>query len=176
MGSHFATFGYSIGINIQKMGKSLHWCRFQYGRPGSLYTRSFRGNQEGHKLSETAAGILYETEPYGYVEQERFINTVFTFETLYHPQELLDFLHGLEQEGNRVREIHWGPRTIDLDILFYGDAVIQEEHLIVPHREIPLREFVLEPLQEIAPFVRHPVNGKTVLQMYEELKKGEKSQ
>ena len=137
---------------------------------------AFEGIRKDINCRKLQRASLYETEPYGYVEQERFINTVFTFETLYHPQELLDFLHGLEQEGNRVREIHWGPRTIDLDILFYGDAVIQEEHLIVPHREIPLREFVLEPLQEIAPFVRHPVNGKTVLQMYEELKKGEKSQ
>ena len=92
------------------------------------------------------------------------------------PEDLLEQTQAIESRLGRVRHEHWGPRTIDLDILFYGDAVIQEEHLIVPHREIPLREFVLEPLQEIAPFVRHPVNGKTVLQMYEELKKGEKSQ
>ena len=72
-----------------------------------------------------------------------------------------------------MREIHWGPRTIDLDLLFYGEEIIQEKTLIVPHREIPLREFVLEPLQEIAPFLRHPVSVKTVIQMYEELKKGE---
>ena len=134
---------------------------------------AFEGIEKDENCRHLQRASLYETEPYGYLDQDKFLNTVFTFDTLYQPQELLTFLHQLEQEGNRVREIHWGPRTIDLDILFYGEEIIQEENLIVPHREIPLREFVLEPLQEIAPFLRHPVSGKTVMQMYEELKKGE---
>lgn len=112
---------------------------------------------------------LIETEPYGYTEQDMFLNGVICFDTLYSPEELLEFFHVLEKEGNRERTIHWGPRTIDLDILFYGDEVIQTEELIIPHKGIPERQFVLKPLQQIAPFLIHPVSGKTVSQMLEEL-------
>lgn len=112
---------------------------------------------------------IIETEPYGYTEQEKFLNGVICFDTLYSPAELLEFFHRLEREGKRERTIHWGPRTIDLDILFYGDQVIQTEDLIIPHKGIPDRRFVLEPLQQIAPFLIHPVFGKTVSQLFEEL-------
>ncbi len=82
----------------------------------------------------------------------------------------------MEDEGDRTREIHWGPRTIDLDILFYGNQVLQTEDLIIPHKEIPYRKFVLEPLKEIAPYVIHPVLGKTVCDMYRELLESEKKE
>lgn len=119
---------------------------------------------------------IIDTDPYGYTEQDKFLNSVICFDTLYGPMELLKFLQTLEEEGKRTREIHWGPRTIDLDILFYGDEVIQSEELIIPHKEIPLRSFVLEPLNEIAPFKVHPVFDKTVSQLYEELKEKEKKE
>ncbi len=118
---------------------------------------------------------LYETEPYGYLDQDKFLNTVFTFDTLYQPQELLTFLHQLEQEGNRVRERFIGDRArLMLGYPFLWRDIQEEKIDTIPHREMPLREFVLEPLQEIAPFLRHPVSGKTVMQMYEKIeKKGE---
>lgn len=112
---------------------------------------------------------IIETEPYGYTEQGKFLNGVICFHTLYSPAELLEFFHTLEKKGNRERKIHWGPRTIDLDILFYGDSIIQTEDLIIPHKGIPDRRFVLEPLQQIAPYLIHPVSGKTVSQMLVEL-------
>ena len=114
---------------------------------------------------------IIETKPYGYEDQDSFLNGVICFETLYSPAELLSFLQRLEQEGKRSREseIHWGPRTIDLDILFYGDEIIQKRDLIIPHKEINLRRFVLEPLYEVAPFKIHPVFGKTVAELFSEL-------
>ena len=84
--------------------------------------------------------------------------------------DLLDELHRIEQMANRTREIHWGPRTLDLDIIFYDDLVMAEDDLIIPHADMENRTFVLKPLCEIAPYYRHPVNGLTGRQMLEKLK------
>ena len=78
-------------------------------------------------------------------------------------------LNRIEKEAGRERIIHWGPRTLDLDIIFYDDLISQEDDLCIPHVEMHKRSFVLEPLEEIAPYKRHPGNGKTVRQMLEEL-------
>ena len=109
------------------------------------------------------------TEPYGDVEQDEFLNGALRVRTLLSPEELLDRLHVLEQAADRKRIIHWGPRTLDLDIIFYDDLISQEDDLCIPHVEMHKRSFVLEPLEEIAPYKRHPGNGKTVRQMLEEL-------
>ena len=109
------------------------------------------------------------TEPYGGVEQDEFLNGALRVRTLLCPEELLDRLHVLEQAADRKRIIHWGPRTLDLDIIFYDDLISQEDDLCIPHVEMHKRSFVLEPLEEIAPYKRHPGNGKTVRQMLEEL-------
>ena len=114
-----------------------------------------------------------ETEPYGPVEQPDFLNGAVELETLYSPQELLSVLHDIEQEAGRKRIVHWGPRTLDLDILLYDDAVIRESDLCIPHVEMERRTFVLEPLAEIAPHVVHPISRKTVSQLLEELKNSE---
>ncbi|NCC44654.1 MAG: 2-amino-4-hydroxy-6-hydroxymethyldihydropteridine diphosphokinase [Clostridia bacterium] len=113
------------------------------------------------------------TEPYGGVEQDDFLNGALELRTLLEPEELLDRLHEIEQEAHRERKIHWGPRTLDLDILFYDDRVMDSRDLTIPHVEIAKRDFVLIPLAEIAPWKRHPINNKTVGQMLEELKKSD---
>jgi len=84
-------------------------------------------------------------------------------------EELLRELNRIEQEAGRERIIHWGPRTLDLDIIFYDDLICEEDDLCIPHIEMHKRSFVLKPLEEIAPYKRHPVTGKTVREMLGEL-------
>lgn len=102
------------------------------------------------------------TEPYGGVEQDDFLNACLALDTLLSPQELLDLLHEIEQAAHRERLIHWGPRTLDLDILLYDNEVLETEDLIIPHIEMHKRNFVLKPLAEIASYKRHPILRKTV--------------
>lgn len=109
------------------------------------------------------------TEPYGGVEQDDFLNGALELRTMLDPQELLEALHEIEQEANRVREIHWGPRTLDLDILLYDDLVLDTPDLHIPHIELHKRDFVLIPMEQIAPWKRHPLTGKTIGEMKEEI-------
>lgn len=110
------------------------------------------------------------SSPYGGIEQDDFVNGVMKIETLLYEEELLIRLQEEEHKAGRERLVHWGPRTLDLDILYYDDEVMKTENLIIPHPDMQNRDFVLKPLGEIAPFFRHPVTGKTTLQMLEELK------
>lgn len=110
-----------------------------------------------------------ETEPYGGVEQDKFLNTAVKLRTLLTPMELLTRLHDIENTAGRTREIHWGPRTLDMDILFYDKLIYEDDTLVLPHVDLENRYFVLEPLSRIAPNFRHPVLGKTVTQLLEQL-------
>lgn len=112
---------------------------------------------------------IISTKPYGGVEQPDFLNGVLLAETLYTPTELLDRLHEIEQEAGRERKIHWGPRTLDLDIIFYGREIYEDENLIIPHVDMENRDFVLKPMAEIAPNFRHPVLRKTMKQLLDAL-------
>lgn len=109
------------------------------------------------------------TKPYGGVEQDDFVNGAIMVETFMEPNEFLDFLHEIEYNHGRERKVHWGPRTLDLDIVFYDDIVLDTSNLTIPHVDMQNREFVLKPLCEIAPDKRHPVYGKSVKQLYDEL-------
>ncbi len=112
-----------------------------------------------------------ETAPVGDVPQDNYINACAEVETVLPPYELLSLLNEIEREAGRVREIHWGPRTLDLDLLLYGNEVISTEKLTVPHMEMVKREFVLRPLAEIAPYAVHPLKCKRVAELLEELEK-----
>lgn len=114
---------------------------------------------------------LIVTEPYGYTEQDEFLNGCLKLSTLKTPHELLDFLHEVEHSAGRERKIHWGPRTLDLDILLYDKMILEEDDLIIPHKEMEKRRFVLEPLVQIAPNFRHPVSNLTIERLYENLTK-----
>lgn len=116
-----------------------------------------------------------ETEPYGDVEQEKFLNSALEIQTMKEPGELLKFIHDVEAEAKRERIVHWGPRTLDIDILFYDEEIISEADLLVPHIEIEKRAFVLEPMVNIAPYLRHPISKKTIRQLYDELMAGEET-
>lgn len=109
------------------------------------------------------------TEPYGDVEQDEFLNGALRVRTLLSPEELLDRLHVLEQAADRKRIIHWGPRTLDLDILFYDNEIIDTVELHVPHIDMENRDFVLKPMVEIAPYLRHPVLNLTMEQLLKKL-------
>ena len=113
---------------------------------------------------------LIKTKPYGNVEQDDFLNGACLIKTLLSPQDLLDVLHELENDAGRTRDIHWGPRTLDMDIIFYDDLIYDSDDLIIPHIDIENREFVLAPMMEIAPYKRHPIFRKTMKEMYTELK------
>ncbi|MGN1165003.1 MAG: 2-amino-4-hydroxy-6-hydroxymethyldihydropteridine diphosphokinase [Lachnospiraceae bacterium] len=112
---------------------------------------------------------LIVTEPYGGVEQDEFLNGALKLRTLLSPREILDRLHELENEAGRERLIHWGPRTLDLDILLYDNEVIEEDDLCVPHPDMHNRKFVLGPMSKISPNKRHPVYGKTMREMLADL-------
>ena len=112
------------------------------------------------------------TEPYGGVEQDDFLNGAMKIRTLLTPHELLERLHEIEQEAKRERVVRWGPRTLDLDILLYDDLILDEEELHIPHIEMYKRDFVLKPLCQIAPYVRHPVYNRTAAELLAALEAG----
>lgn len=113
---------------------------------------------------------FYETEPWGVKEQPKFINLAIEAETGFSPDELLFILSDIENKLGRTKTLRWGSRIIDLDILFYGDEIIDTEDLRIPHRMLHERDFVLVPLDEISPDKIHPVFRKTIRQLKEELK------
>lgn len=103
-----------------------------------------------YKIEVVAISSVYETEPVGGVVQDDFLNLAVSIKTTLSAYDLLDKIHEIEQKLHRKRLIHWGPRSIDLDILYYANDVFNDERLIVPHPEIKNRQFVLIPLLEIA--------------------------
>jgi 2-amino-4-hydroxy-6-hydroxymethyldihydropteridine diphosphokinase len=112
-----------------------------------------------------AAGV-YETEAVGGPpENPLFLNTVLQIETSLDPQQLLAACLAIEDEFGRTRPARWAPRTLDIDILFYADRVICEESLVIPHPRLQERSFVLAPLRDIAPDLRHPLLDQTVSEL-----------
>lgn len=105
---------------------------------------------------------IYETIPYGIKEQDNFLNAVIKISTLYSLPELFIILKNIEAQLGRVGGIKWGPREIDLDILFFNKIIYSDEKITVPHKEIEHRDFVLRPLCEIAPNFCHPVLNQKV--------------
>lgn len=117
-----------------------------------------------YKVSE-----FISTKPYGYTNQDDFVNGAACIRTLRNPHEFLKLIGVIEKKLNRVRQIHWGPRTIDVDILLYDNEIIRNDELIIPHIEMHKRDFVLKPLCDIAPQAYHPVLCKSVAALYDEL-------
>ncbi|MBR1757403.1 MAG: 2-amino-4-hydroxy-6-hydroxymethyldihydropteridine diphosphokinase [Lachnospiraceae bacterium] len=110
------------------------------------------------------------TKPWGFTEQPDFLNGAVLVETLYEPEELLSKMQEIELAAGRTREVHWGPRTLDLDLIFYEDVVMHTERLTLPHPLMQERAFVLDPLCEICPEIMHPVFRQTVWELRERLR------
>ncbi|NIM03968.1 2-amino-4-hydroxy-6-hydroxymethyldihydropteridine diphosphokinase [bacterium] len=124
--------------------------------------------REGIEIIDESS--VYETEPVGYKEQGWFLNSVVKGRTELSPQGLWKRLEKIEKLMGREREIKWGPRIIDLDILFYENKILNDKQLRIPHSELHKRKFVLVPLEEIAPQLVHPVLKKTISQLLTDLK------
>lgn len=133
--------------------------------------RAVQSITEDGDFKDVIVSKYLETKPYGYEEQDDFLNAALECRTVLSPEILLDRIHEIENANGRTREIHWGPRTLDIDILFYDKEVIEAKDLCIPHPEIPMRSFVLTPLSELAPYYHHPIFGMTVSEMLRMLEK-----
>ncbi len=130
------------------------------------------GLQELKALPDTyveAVSDMIVTKPYGGVEQDDFLNGAVKIRTLYTPEELLIKLHEIEEKAERKRTLRWGPRTLDLDIVFYDKLVYESDTLLIPHVDMENRDFVLKPMCQLAPNFRHPLLGKTMEQLCREV-------
>jgi 2-amino-4-hydroxy-6-hydroxymethyldihydropteridine diphosphokinase len=135
----------SLGSNIGE--------RFQH-----LQTALTKINQN-KKISNVVSSSVYETKPVGGPVQDNFLNAVISLDTELTPLELLEFTQKLENEAERIREVRWGPRTLDIDVLVYGNTVINSEVLSIPHPRISERAFVVIPWLEIEPNAHIPNIG-----------------
>ena len=121
----------------------------------------------------SAVSSFYETEPVEFTEQPWFLNCAVALETAQMPQPLMTQILNLEEAMGRRRVQKKGPRTIDIDILLFGDTILNSPEITVPHPAMHERRFVLEPLAEIAPNVRHPLLNKTILELRDALPPGQ---
>lgn len=108
------------------------------------------------------ASAIYESEPYGNLDQPKFLNAALEIETALTPKELCAEVKAIERLVGRTSSERWGPREIDIDVLVYDGLVFQDETVTVPHPEMEKRKFVLVPMKEIAPDLVHPINGMTM--------------
>jgi len=124
-------------------------------------------------LQERVSGLvrapMYRSRATGYTEQPDFWNTVVGGQTDLSPHELLEFVKGLEEQVGRVRRFRWGPREIDIDIILYGQAILDEPELMIPHLRLAEREFVLQPLYDLAPELVEPRSGRRVRELLADL-------
>lgn len=149
----FIALGSNLGDRLGYLGKAiLHLSQHE-----KIWIKSFSS--------------VYETDPVGYLEQDPFYNMVIEIETALKAKELLSVCLTIEKNLGRERKIVNGPRTVDLDLLFFGDEILQEEDLILPHPRLHERAFVMIPLAEIAPEMVHPVLGKSCKELADERSK-----
>ena len=166
-----------IGLPFESVSVKIHrgWHRVfvalgsNMGDKENYLREAIQGLEEHTDIQVVKSAEWIVTQPYGGVEQDEFVNGMVEIKTLLTPRELLDYLHELEQRAGRERKIHWGPRTLDLDIIFYDKWIVEEDDLIIPHADMENRDFVLKPMVELAPYFRHPVLQKNMTQLLQEL-------
>lgn len=132
-----------------------------------------RIGHKGHTQVLKCSSFLV-TKPWGYEEQDDFLNAAIEAETFLEPDELMDELLSIEAKMGRTREMKWGPRTLDLDVIMYDNLISNDEKIMLPHPLMQEREFVLRPMQEIAPYLIHPVLHKSMSALLDEAQKRQK--
>jgi 2-amino-4-hydroxy-6-hydroxymethyldihydropteridine diphosphokinase len=147
----------SLGSNVGDREAQLREARRQLGAIGRVVSVS----------------SYYETEPVGFTDQPWFLNCALALETGQTPQQLMASILGIEQEMGRERRQKNGPRTIDIDILLFDDSIVNSVEVTIPHPAMHARRFVLEPLAEIAPDLRHPSLKKTIRELLDALPPGQ---
>ncbi|MBQ7775587.1 MAG: 2-amino-4-hydroxy-6-hydroxymethyldihydropteridine diphosphokinase [Lachnospiraceae bacterium] len=166
-----------IGLPFESVSVKIHrgWHKAyvalgsNMGDKAAYLVGAVQGLKKNTDIQVTRLSSLIATEPYGGVEQDSFLNGMVEIKTLLTPHELLEYLHELEAKAGRERKIHWGPRTLDMDIVFYDKLVMEDDVLIIPHVDMQNRDFVLKPMVELNPNFRHPVLQKTMQQLLNEL-------
>lgn len=151
MNKVYLLIGGNVGNRLQNLGRAVEWLNATCG-------------------TVVQQSALYETAAWGNTEQAPFLNQALLLITTIPATELIYTLLQVEERMGRIREKKYGPRIIDIDMLFYNDDIIRHPHLTIPHPEIQNRRFALAPLQEIAPEWVHPVLHKTIRQLLEECK------
>ena len=139
------------------------------GNPGKNCVEAIEKIAKNEDIKIVSKSSFYQTSPIGHIKQNWFVNSVVKIDTLLNPKELLLALLNIESEMGRVRKEKWGPRLIDLDLLFYDNLILNQEDIILPHPEIQKRKFVLVPLNEIAENLIHPISKKTIETLLQEL-------
>ncbi len=122
-------------------------------------------------IEEISKSSYIQTAPYGVTNQPDFLNGAIKIKTFLTPFQLLDFCKSAEKKAGRVKTRHWGERTLDVDILMYGDEILFSDRLIIPHPEMHMRDFVLAPLCEIEPYLVHPLYRKNVSELLDDIRK-----
>jgi 2-amino-4-hydroxy-6-hydroxymethyldihydropteridine diphosphokinase len=140
------------------------------GRPRETFRDALAALAAEPGVTVLAASRLWRSEPWGLRDQPAFLNAAVLLETWLAPAELLARLKAMERSAGRTPGLRWGPRPLDLDLLFHGDDVRTGTELTLPHPGLPERTFVLEPLAEIAPGWVHPVHGKRCAELLAELR------
>jgi 2-amino-4-hydroxy-6-hydroxymethyldihydropteridine diphosphokinase len=138
---------------------------------GNRYAYLLRAIQKIEKYfnSKPVIAHFYETPPWGNENQSRYINTAIYLHTDIPIDQCLKKVQAIEKEMGRLKTEKWGPRMIDIDILFYEDDVVEIDELVVPHQYLHQRAFVLKPLQDILPNFIHPLKNKTIIQLIEDI-------
>lgn len=161
----------SVSVRITRGWKKAYLaCGSNMGNREEYLSAALEALRLDEKCRVLQVSDWMTTTPYGGVEQEDYLNGAIAIETLYTPEELLERIHEIEKDNDRERKVHWGPRTLDLDILLYEDCVMYTETLKIPHADMHNRDFVLAPLAQIASYEIHPVLHKPVIQLYREVK------
>lgn len=168
-----------VGLPVEDLSVTIHRARHRVflglgsnmGDRKAYLDGAVQGLKEADQVSLIQVSSYIETPPYGLVDQDPFLNAVVEIETTLAPYPLLDLCQSLEQTAGRVRKVHWGPRTLDVDILFYDREILGLDRLAVPHPDLVNRAFVLEPMVELAPNFIHPVNKLTMAKCLEVLEK-----